>query len=436
MSSNPARPAVLSASFVRTVNQPGRYGDGRGGHGLSVLVRPTRNGRWSKTWSQRLRVNGKPIMIGLGAYPIVTLAEARAKCLENRRAVERGRDPRGDGVPSFAQAAERVIALHARQWKPGSRSEQQWRTSLETYVFPQLGAKRVDLVTVGDILAVLADPWTTRSETARRLAQRISTILKWAMGAGHRTDDPTAAAVAALPRHTDKPQHHRALHHSEVAAALEKIRTSKASTSAKLGLEFLTLTAARSGEVRGAEWSEFDIDGAVWTIPPERTKTRTAHREPLSDRALEVLAESRSVSSGEGLAFPSPTTGRALTNESFPKLMRELAIDGTPHGMRAAFRSWCSDTAVPRDLAEMCLGHAVKGVEGAYQRSDMLDRRRPLMEAWSQHVQLDELLSLRRREGWGSWSSRRDPQGIHDLVARAVATKRCDSEPPASRRDS
>ena len=166
MSSNPARPAVLSASFVRTVNQPGRYGDGRGGHGLSLLVRPTRNGRWSKTWSQRLRVNGKPVMIGLGAYPIVTLAEARAKCLENRRAVERGRDPRGDGVPSFAQAAERVIALHARQWKPGSRSEQQWRTSLETYVFPQLGAKRVDLVTVGDILAVLADPWTTRSETA------------------------------------------------------------------------------------------------------------------------------------------------------------------------------------------------------------------------------------------------------------------------------
>ena len=109
---------------------------------------------------------------------------------------------------------------------------------------------------------------------------------------------------------------------------------------------------------------------------------------PLSARALEVLAEARSVGSGEGLASASPTTGRALTNESFPKLMRELAIDGTPHGMRAAFRSWCSDTGVPRDLAEMCLGHTVKGVEGAYQRSDMLDRRRPLMEAWAEHVRL------------------------------------------------
>ena len=140
--------------------------------------------------------------------------------------------------------------------------------------------------------------------------------------------------------------------------------------------------------MRGADWSEFDLDGAVWNIPPERTKTKTAHRVPLSNRSLQVLAEARCVGSGEGLAFPSPTTGRALTNESFPKLMRELAIDGTPHGMRAAFRSWCSDTGVPRDLAEMCLGHAVKGVEGAYQRSDMLDRRRPLMKAWAEHVQL------------------------------------------------
>ena len=156
------------------------------------------------------------------------------------------------------------------------------------------------------------------------------------MGAGYRTDDPTAAAVAALPRHTDRRQHHRALHHSEVAAALEKIRVSKASAAAKLGLEFLTLTAARSGEVRGADWSEFDIDGAVWTIPSERTKTKTVHRVPLSARALEVLNETRTIGGIDGLVFPSPTTGRALTNEAFPKLVRELAIDGTPHGMRAA----------------------------------------------------------------------------------------------------
>ena len=245
-------------------------------------------------------------------------------------------------MPSFAEATERVIAL-ARQWKPEPLRAQ----------------------------------WRARTSATAKLGLEFLTL-------PHRR---TAAAVAALPRHTDRPQHHRALHHSEVAAALEKIRASKASATAKLGLEFLTLTAARSGEVRGADWSEFDIDGAVWTIPSERTKTKTVHRVPLSARALEVLNETRTIGGIDGLVFPSPTTGLALTNEAFPKLVRELAIDGTPHGMRAAFRSWCSDTGVPRDLAEMCLGHAVKGVEGAYQRSDMLDRRRPLMETWAQHVQ-------------------------------------------------
>ena len=209
------------------------------------------------------------------------------------------------------------------------------------------------------------------------------------MGAGFRTDDPTAAAVAALPRHSDKPTHHRALHHSEVAAALEKIRASKASEAAKLGLELLTLTAARSGEVRGADWSEFDIHAAVWTIPSERTKTSSG------PAGAAVLAGARGACTSPQTSpaatvwcFPARQPGGHSPMKRFPKLMRELAIDGTPHGMRSAFRSWCSDTGVPRDLAEMCLGHAVKGVEGAYQRSDMIDRRRPLMETWAQHLQL------------------------------------------------
>ena len=193
---------MLSAAFVRTINRPGRYGDGRGGHGLSLLVKATAiPGRWSKTWSQRLRINGRPVMVGLGSYPVVTLAQARRRALENRQALEQGRDPRGEGVPTFEQAAERVIALHRETWKPGSRSEQQWTSSLGTYVLPKIGAKRVDQINVGDILAVLAEPWSSRPETARRIAQRISAVLTWAVGAGYRADDPTAAAVKALPRH-------------------------------------------------------------------------------------------------------------------------------------------------------------------------------------------------------------------------------------------
>lgn len=387
VSSNPARPAMLSAAFVRTVNRPGRYGDGRGSHGLSLLVKPTAiPGRWSKTWSQRLRLDGKPVMIGLGSYPAVTLAQARKRALENRQALEEGRDPRGEGVPTFEQAAERVIALHRETWKPGSRSEQQWAASLRTYVLPVIGAQRIDQVNTGDILAVLAEPWISRPETARRLAQRISAILTWAVGAGYRVDDPTTAAVKALPRHTDKPQHHRALAHGDVAAALEKIRASGASTASKLALELLTLTATRSGEVRGARWSE--IEGSIWTIPAERMKAKAPHRVPLGRRALEVLAEARSLgaSDGDGMVFPSPATGRALTNEAFPKLLRELGIDGTAHGMRTAFRSWAAEQGVSREVAEACLAHIVKGVEGAYQRSDLLAARAEVMEKWGQYL--------------------------------------------------
>lgn len=379
------RSKTLTAAFVRSINRPGRYGDGRGSHGLSLLVKPTANGRWSKTWSQRLRINGRVTSIGLGSYPVVTLAMARERALRNRQATELGRDPRGDEMPTFSEAADRVIALHSETWRPGSRSESQWRASLNAYVLPRIGDKPVDEIAVGDILGVLAGVWTTRPETARRLAQRVSRILTWAMGAGYRTDDPTAAAVAALPRHTDKTQHHRALHHSQIPAALLTIRASQATPATVAALELLTLTACRSGEVRGADWSEFDLDTAVWTIPPDRAKTSAVHRVPLSSQALELLAEARRLSGTTGLTFPSPS-GRVLSDNTLSKLMRELGLDATPHGMRSAFRSWCADTGVNREVAELALGHAVRGVEASYQRSDLLESRRTLMQTWADHI--------------------------------------------------
>ena len=153
----------------------------------------------------------------------------------------------------------------------------------------------------------------------------------------------------------------------------------------KLAIEFLTLTACRSGEVRGCRWDEIDLKAATWTVPPTRTKTGIEHRVALSGRAVEVLNAARKLSDGAGLVFPSPT-GKELSDSTMSKLLRELGLDGTPHGMRAAFRSWCSDTAQPRELAEQALGHAVGGVEGAYARSDMLERRRFVMEAWADHL--------------------------------------------------
>ncbi len=380
------RPAQLSARFVESVSRPGRYGDGRGGFGLSLLVKPMANGRLSKTWSQRIRINGRVTNLGLGSYPIVSLKMARRKALENRRAVEEGRHPRVSGVPTFADAAEKVILIHAASWKNSGRSAEIWRSSLDTYAYPKIGHKPVDEITTADVMSIVAPIWTERAETAKRVRQRISVIMRWAIAQGHRTDDPASGAIAAaLPRQDTRQNRQPSLPHSEVAAAVAGVRASQASPVTKLAFEFLVLTACRSGELRGAIWDEVDADAATWTVPGARTKTGGELRVALSGRALEILEAARSLADRSGLIFPS-TTGRQLSNNTMRKLLMDLGIPAVPHGFRASFRSWCADTGVPREVAEAALGHVVAGVEGAYQRSDLLDRRRPVMDQWATYI--------------------------------------------------
>ena len=385
MSSSPSRPKVLTAAFVRSISRPGRYGDGRGGHGLSLLVKLTANGRWSKTWAQRLRISGRTVSLGLGSYPAVSLALARERALANRQAVEEGRDPRRRHAVTFAEAMAAVVDLHRPNWKPTSNTEQQWRSLLARHIDPTIGPMPVADVSAADVVAVLDRVWD-RPELARRTARRIATTMKWAMGRGLRETDPTSAAVAAMPKHRHRPNHHRALHHRDLPDALNKVRASEAAAATKGALELLVLTATRPGEVRNATWDEFDLDTEVWTIPAVRYKTGTQFRVPLSPRAVELLTKAHCGTDGNQLVFPSPVTGRAVSENTYVKLLRDLDIPTSAHGLRATFRSWCSDTGVPRDLAEMALGHAVRGVEGAYARSDMLERRRPLMQQWAAHI--------------------------------------------------
>lgn len=212
------RPRTLTAAFVKTVRRPGRYGDGRGGFGLSLLVKPTANGRLSKTWCQRVRIHGRITNIGLGSYPVVTLRQARLRALENRQTIEQGLDPRDGRIPTFEQAAEKVIAIHAAGWKPGGKSEVQWRSSLAAYAHPRLGRKPIDRITTGDVMECLVPIWHTRPETARRVRQRIGAVMRWAIAQGYRADNPAGDAVtAALPNNNVRRQHHRSLPHSEVA---------------------------------------------------------------------------------------------------------------------------------------------------------------------------------------------------------------------------
>ena len=384
------RPRRLSATFVRTINLPGRYGDGYGGHGLSLLVKPAAHGGLSKSWAQAIRPNGRTTSIGLGAYPVVTLAAAREKALDNARAVAGGRDPRRRTrrVPTFAQACETVIAIHAESWK-GARNEREWRATLREYAMPSLAALRVDAIDTADVMAVLVPIWTTKRQTARRLRQRIGAVMKWAVAQGYREDNPAGDVLsAALPNNRIAAKHQRALPHAEVGAALARVRTSGGYPGTVLSFEFLVLTAARSGEVRNARWSEIDRDGAVWTVPGERMKAGREHRVPLAPRALEVLDEAAGRLAGSGgLVFPSPT-GRVANHSLMAILLRELAIGAVPHGFRSSFRDWAAEcTDAPREVCELALAHVNNDrVEAAYRRSDLFDRRRILMNDWAVYV--------------------------------------------------
>ncbi len=269
------RPRRLSATFVRTVSTPGRYGDGHGGHGLSLLVKRSACGDLTKSWTQAIRPNGRTTSVGLGGYPLVTLAVARERALDNARTVAEGRDPRRrvQRAPTFAQACETVIAIHAQNWK-GGKNGRQWRASLRDYAMPKLARKRVDAVTTADVMAVLLPIWSTKRQTARRVRQRIGAVMTWAVAQGHRDDNPAGDAIsAALPNNRVATKHQRALPHAEVGVALARVRASGAYLGTKLAFEFLVLTASRSGEIRQARWEEIDHDAAVWTIPGERMKT-------------------------------------------------------------------------------------------------------------------------------------------------------------------
>ena len=385
------RPLMLTPTFAKNVKAPGRYGDGRGGLGLSLLVRPAARGGFTKSWTQSVRIAGRPTSLGLGRYPVVTLAMARERALENARAIAEGRDPRGSSprsAPTFAEALETVIAIHAEHWKDRSSSEHQWRASLTTYAFPRIGSIPVDEVTTADVMAILTPIWSTKHVTAKRVRQRIGAVMKWAVAQGHRPDNPAGDALgAALPRRGAALEHQRALPHSEVGAALKRIRSADAYVGIRLAFEFLVLTAARSGEVRGARWQEIDCDDAVWTIPGERMKAGRLHRVPLSDRALEILHEARKLADSGGIVFPSPR-GLVLHQAVLAGLARDLEIGAVPHGFRSSFRDWaaeCSDC--PREVCELALAHVNSDrVEAAYRRSDLFEKRRILMADWAAYI--------------------------------------------------
>lgn len=372
----------LNPTQVRSLAEPGRYMDG---DGLMLEIRPG----GSKTWLVRLQANGRRRDYGLGSFKDVSLSEAREKARDYRRQLRAGVDPleakrkAALRVPTFREAATVVHGEHKAGWK-NSKHGAQWLSTLEAYTFTPFGDVRIDMVDTGHVRDALAAIWLTKPETARRVRQRIATVLDYGHGKGWREHPFVMGPVnKALPRQPRKDGHFAAMPFANVPSFLSRLRERQ--SIGRLALEALILTAARSGEIRGAAWSELDLDATTWTIPASRMKAGKVHIVPLSPAAVAVFrraAEFRRAT--DDLVFHGLKRGKPLSDMTLLKVLRDMGEPCTVHGFRSAFRDWVAEeTNVPGEIAEAALAHAIPNrVEAAYRRTDYLDKRRKLMEAW------------------------------------------------------
>ena len=384
--------AKLTAARIRSLKTPGRHGDGDGLH-LKISESGTRS------WILRVVIAGKRRDIGLGRYPDVSLAQARETAGKHRSLIAAGGDPvaekRKVATPTFRDAAERTFQANKPRWRNGKHTVGWWQ-SLEKHAFPVIGDMPVDRIDEEDVLRILTPIWGVRMETARRVRQRIRTVLKWAMAHKFVRHNVAGETIdGALPPMPKVKNHLRAMPYGEVHEVIETVRASQASLAARWCLEFLVLTAARSGEARGARWSEIDLDAAAWTVPAGRMKANVEHKVPLSSRASAILEEARRIHDGSDLVFPSPLRpGKPMSDMTLTKLLRDLGFADrtTVHGFRSSFRDWADEcTNAPHAVMELCLAHAVgSAVEAAYARSTLLEKRRALMEQWAAYLKSEE----------------------------------------------
>ncbi len=379
---------ALSATRAKALKDPGRYADGGGLH----LYISKAGG---KSWVQRITIAGRRRDIGLGAFPSVGLAQAREKAADNRAAVAEGRDPVAEkhspAMPTFREAAQAVHTANKPRWR-NARHSASWMQTLERHAMPTLGNTPLDRIDRGAVLRVLTPIWTTRPETARRVRQRMRTVFRWGMAHGFMESNPAGEAIdGALAPMPKVKAHLRTLQYQDVSKALETVALSQASVAAKQCFRFLVLTAARSGEARGATWDEIDIAGREWRIPSRRMKAGMEHRVPLNRQALDLLREASALRDESGLVFPSPLkVGSPLSDMTLTKVLRAvgLAERATVHGFRSSFKNWTLEqTDTPWAVSEAALAHFLgNATEQAYARSDLFERRRALMQLWADYL--------------------------------------------------
>lgn len=374
----------LTATKIRALTEPGRYSDG---DGLFLEL----NGKDSGRWLLRVQAEGRRRDIGLGSLKAVSLADAREAALLTRKKIAQGIDPVAEKkqerqeIPTFRRAAEMVHEEHEKAWKNG-KHQNQWIATLKTYAFPKMGDRLVNDIEGPLIRDVLAPIWLSKPETARRVRQRIGTVLDWSYARGFRaTEAPMRSLSKGLPRQPKKDNHFAALPYASVPDFIEKLGARE--SVGRVALEALILTAARSGEIRGATWSELDLDAALWTIPSERMKMGRVHVVPLAPQAVAVFERAKKFKAGASdLVFPGQTVKKPLSDMTLLKILRDMDLAVTVHGFRSAFRDWVAEqTDYSGEIAEAALAHTVSNkVEAAYRRTDFLDKRKLLMRDWSE----------------------------------------------------
>jgi integrase len=384
----------MGALAVSRLTGPGLHFVG-GVSGLALQVLP----KGGRTWILRAMMGGRRRDMGLGGFPDVTLADARAAARGAREQIRAGLDPieelravasarRASKISqiTFRQAVTAYIAAHEPGWR-NIKHAQQWRNTLETYAHPVIGSVLIHDVDLTHVLAILEPIWKSKTETATRLRGRIEQVLDWATARGHRDGLNPARwrghldKLLARPSKIVRVEHHAALPVAEIGTFMGRLLALEG-VGAR-ALEFAILTASRSGEVRGATWSEIDLEGANWTIPAGRMKAGREHRVPLSPRATTLLRALPRIA-GTSLVFPAPRGG-TLSDMTLRAVLRRMKVAAVPHGFRSTFRDWASEhTNYPRDAAEMALAHAIGDkVEAAYRRGDLFDKRRRMMADWA-----------------------------------------------------
>jgi integrase len=353
----------------------------------------------ARSWILRLTVAGKRREMGLGPYPEITHVQAKEKAKAAREAVRQGIDPIDQarkarsllaadraGQLAFDDCAAAYIQAHAAGWRNVKHGDQ-WKNTLATYASPVIGKLLVRDVETAHVVKILSPIWATKTETASRVRGRIERVLGWATTSGYRSGENPARWHGHLENLLPKQSQvttveHHAAHPWRTVGAFMAVLRQQASTGAK-ALEFVILTAARSGEVRGATWSEVDLHEALWTIPATRMKAKAEHQVPLSKPALALLRALPRMA-GTDLVFPSGKLA-PLSDMTLSAVLRRMKIDATPHGFRSTFRDWCSEsTNYPREVAEKSLAHAIpSAIEAAYRRGTLLEKRRRLMAEWA-----------------------------------------------------